>query len=308
MRAIILFICLTLLSPAQDVAKEELIGLLFETREPAAFEAIYKKAQENGISQQALLEARFLYLVDTGNDSDLAKYSQKLQLHLPEVKIEESVIFSVPEDYQAIVEYTLALAALEKGSLSGFKKHIQEAFWLSPSQAAVFGRHVDKIRLKNAMAQLKLDLTQKLTPQGKDKGEAKTLQHHLGKAPALLLHFWSPWARESLDSMPDFFATASELKKHQLPVISILLAGNEESRNAGDDYLKEQGKKAPGLWLRDNSKGSLASTFRVQAFPTIILVAKDGSILFNGHPIQPEFWAALKKLAPDIQRPDLPEK
>jgi len=284
-------------------SQEALISQLFEAREPAAFEAMYAKAEKEGAPKQALVEARFLYLVDSGDDAALANYSTTLEAHLPDLRMDESVIFSVPEDYRAIVEYTRALSALQKGAKDQFKKHITEAFWLSPSQATVFGRHIDQVRLEGAMKELKFDFTRKLKNQ-KD-GKELPLKSHLGDAPAILLHFWSPWARESLDSMPDFLTMANELKKHKIPATSVLLTGNEESKQAADEFLKEQkDSTTASLWLQDDQKGTLASLLRVKAFPTVILLSKDGSVLFNGHPIETKFWSVLKKIEPKITRPD----
>ncbi len=285
---------------------EALIRPLMEVREPEAFEAAYRAAEKGGVPRQALLETRFLYLVDQGNDSKLAAFSKELKAHLPALKIKDSVIFAVPEDFQSIVEYTLALAALENNQSVDFEKHIKEAFWLSPSQAQIYARHIDEVRLKKAMTQLKFDFSRTIEKQSDDK--RITLKQEIGDAPAILFHFWSAWARESLDSMPDFFATAVALEKHKIPVANILLAGNAEAKKTADELRSEWGKEAKGSWLIDSEKGDLASLFRVKTFPTVVLLSRDGLVLFNGHPRQLELWDELKKLKPSLVRPQSPEK
>jgi len=301
MKYILFSLALILPGFAQD--QEDLITLLFETRDPTTYEAVYQKAEKAGISKQALIESRFLYLVDRDDQKALGAYSKELLDHLPNFKLEDSKIFSVPEDYQAITEYAQAIAELEKGDIAGFKKHITEAFWLSPSQAPVFGRHIDDIRMKESMKTLRFDFS-RVMPSQKTSEKSQALNAYLGESPALLLHFWSPWAQESVDSLPSYYTTVEELKKHKIPSVSVLLAGNDESRQAGDQLLLEEGEKALGSWVVDTQSGALANLFRLSAFPTVVLVAKDGTILFNGNPADAGLWEKIKNLAPLSKKPD----
>ena len=67
-----------------------------------------------------------------------------------------SEVFALKDDWLAIIHYGQALAALEKNNKGDFKKHITEAFWLSPRQAQAFGPHIERLQLEEAMQSVKL--------------------------------------------------------------------------------------------------------------------------------------------------------
>ena len=284
---------------------QELIEILYNEREPKAFEAAHAAALKKGIPQQIIVESRFLYIIDTGDNAAIAAYLPTLEAQALVYSPDESMAFPVRENFFAIIEYARAIDALEKKEIASFKKHITEAFWLSPAQSGFFGKLVDDVRLRQAMDQLTIDMKRTLAAQD-PKEETKTIKAHLGEAPAILLHFWSPWSRESIESMPDFYLTAATLKKNKIPSLSILPTSVPESQLEANQFIKDQKTKTSTPWLIDSSKNSLESAFRVQAFPTVVLLSKNGKVLFNGHPGSGSFWDELKAIAPDLKQPDAP--
>jgi hypothetical protein len=291
---------------AQNKAQRDaLVGALFEAPDAAAFEKAFAAAKAGKIPNQILVEARFLYLVDYADRAALASFAPTLKEQLEKDQMSDSVIFAVKEDFMAVHEYTLALGALEKNNSAAFKKHITEAFWLSPSQAGVFGPHINEHRLAKKMDTLKLDLTQELEIQSKESKKT-TFKKLLGDSPAIALHFWTPWSQESVNSFPDFLTTSEVLHKNNLPSASILISGNAESRDDADSFLANYKSPLPGSWLIEAKENRLSSTLRIANFPTIVLIAKDGTVLFHGDPGANKFWTQLKKLSPNIIRPHSP--
>lgn len=291
--------------PAQEAApvpREDLIATLMEARNAEAFNSAYLAAAGAGLPQQTLIEARFLYLVDQGSQSDLAAYAPVLQKQLPDFRIDDSMIFAIREDFESIIQYTLALAALEKKDYVLFKKHITEAFWLSPEQAGQFGPLINEVRLVRAMENVTLDLGERFENQ-KEAGSQKSLKEIMGDSKAILLHFWSPWARPSLESMSDYHTTAKELIEHGIPAVSLLLSGAEDSRIEADRFLGAAGEEAVGHWLVDHAQQSLATRLRVSAFPIVALISDEGKVLFNGNPGDPVLWTKLRKIGPAISQP-----
>jgi len=279
--------------------------MLSERGTPTAFEAAIKKAREQGIGDQAVLEARFLYHVDRREDDKIAEMLPEFLKRKDDFKLEQSEIFAVKEDWLAVVEYVQAIADLKKKDRDGFKKHITEAFWLSPRQASAFAPHIDRLRMEETMRNVKIDPALKLPSlRGNDPVELGTLMRD---HKALLLHFWSPQSHESEESMPDFKTTATELQKHGISVASLLAESTPEAVKEAKEVLKDLGDKPPGVWLVDQEKDSLMRLLRVQDLPTMVLVSPEGGILFNGHPSEDELWDALSKLAPDVKRPPVDE-
>jgi hypothetical protein len=275
--------------------------MLSERGAPDTFEAAIKKAREQGVGDQAILEARFLYHVDRREDDKIAAMLPDFLKRKDEFKLEQSEIFAVKEDWLAVVEYVQSIAALKKNDRDGFKKHITEAFWLSPRQASAFAPHIDRLRMEEAMRSVKIDGSMKLPSMlANDPLELATLMRD---RKALLLHFWSPWSRECEASMPDFKVTATELEKHGVAVASLLAESTPEAVKDAKEIVKGLGDKPPGVWLLDQEKDSLLRLLRIQNLPAMVLVSPEGSILFNGHPSEDELWDALSKLAPEVKRP-----
>ena len=277
--------------------------MLEERGSPNDFEASVKRARSLGVSEQAVLEARFLYQVDRGDDDGLVAMLPDFLARRDRFQPEDSEIFAVREDWLAVVEYVQALAALKKKDYDAFKKHITEAFWLSPRQGNAFAPHIDRLRLDEAMRDIRIDPKTRL--EALDAREPVELAGLMKERKALLLHFWSPWSRECEDSLPDFKAVALELQRHQIAVASMLAESEPEARKDARELIATLGTPPPGAWLIDEGRHSPSRMLRIQNLPTMVLLSTEGRVLFNGHPSEERLWQELAKLAPDIARPPL---
>lgn len=140
-------------------AKEEIMEQLFSERDSSeALAQAILSARKLGVSEQAILESKFLFHVDRAEDAELAKMLPQLLKQSEHFKLSESEIFGSEDDWLAIVEYVRAIAALQVGDKQAFKKHITEAFWLSPRQGAAFAPHIERLRLMDAMSEVEIDM------------------------------------------------------------------------------------------------------------------------------------------------------
>ncbi len=279
--------------------------LLSERESDQALQSVIAAAKENHVSDQAILEARFLYHVDRREDDAIAAMLPEFLKQRELFKIEDSAVFSVCEDWLAVIEYVQAIASLKKGDHDAFKSHIKEAFWLSPRQASAFAPHIDRMRLEDSMRHTKIDFQTRL--HSLMENDAVTISQVMAGNKAIALHFWSPSSRECEASMPDFAITARALHQKGVATISILAAGSPEILSAARRMIVPLGSDFPGVWVLDQKEKSFARDLRVQTLPTFVLVTAQGEILFNGDPADDRFWDALKKVDPQIVRPDSPK-
>jgi thiol-disulfide isomerase/thioredoxin len=277
--------------------------LLTERNSPEAFEKAIAKAREQGISDQAILEGRFLYYVDRHEDAAIAGLLPDFVKLNDTFKVEDSEIFATKEDWLAVTEYVKAMVALQKKDKADFKKHITEAFWLSPKQGAAFAPHIERLRLAEAMAEVKFDFASTFAPLA--GGDPVALSKLIDGKKALLILVWSPWSKECETMLPDVVAIATELAKNEIGFATVVPDDSPKALTDARGMVKSIAEKPRGTWLVDAEKSPLGRILRVQTVPTMALVSPSGAILFNGHPSDDELWSALSKINPSIKRPEL---
>ena len=266
-------------------------------------QAAITQARQQGINEQVILEARFLFLVDRHDDAAIAALLPEFTKRRASFNLDDSKTFACKDDWLAVNEYVEAIAALNQGDTPAFKQHITEAFWLSPRQAAAFAPHIERLHLQEAMRSIKIDFAARFITI--ESAQPETLKKLLGDKQALLLHFWSPWSDESEAAMADFSATAKVLVANKVAVVSILPQASAKLLTDARAALKTLAAKPPGAWLVDEKSHPLARELRVLSLPTMVLVATDGRVLFNGHPADDALWQALLKVNPAIRRQPL---
>ena len=146
---LLLSISIPLLAQEQEKAQpDQLIEALMNAPDAASLNAAIETARKAGLPNQMFLEAQFIYLVNQNDQAGLADLAPTLEAQLPKYSSDDTMIFAVKEDFESIIHYTKALAALEKKDPALFKKHITEAFWLSPAHASQFAPHIHEVRME----------------------------------------------------------------------------------------------------------------------------------------------------------------
>ena len=108
--------------------------------------------------------------------------------------------------------------------------------------------------------------------------------------------------------MPDFIAMAEALRGSSVAVVSIV---PESAAKMVEDAGRMHAKladEAPGSWVVDRKEASFNALFRVQSYPRMVLVSRDGAVLFNGEPGDSGFWQKLLEVDPSVRRPDAPAR
>ncbi len=309
------FISIASLLSAQEEAadvpkmtpKEDVIEQLFSEREsPEALEKAILSARKLGIPEQAILESKFLFHIDRAEDAEIAKMLPEMVKQSENFKLADSEIFGSEDDWLAIVEYARAISALQKGEKQAFKKHITEAFWLSPSQGAAFAPHIQRLRLMDAMKEVELDKARKY--RNTLNAESTSLETIMADKKGTMLHFWSPWSPECEATLADFLITAELLTKNGIGVASLLPEASEKVNVAAKEMLVATGKSIAGHWMVDAEKSPLSAQLKVSTVPTVVLLDSKGKVVYNGHPGNEEFWGLLEKLNPEIKRPEMREE
>lgn len=286
---------------AAEPPLREAVDLMLSVRDsPEKLDEAIKAARALGASEQAALEARFLFHVDRHEDEAIAALAPEFVKRRSSFRLEDSEIFGVEEDWLAVIEYVLAIQALQKDDRDGFKRHITEAFWLSPKQGAAFAPHIDRLRLEEAMKSVRVDFARE--HEALD-GKSVRLADILGERKAILLHFFSPWSRECEESLPDFATTSKALEAADISVVTLVGESSTAVKEETRALLAASNTPPPGAWLLDDRTSPLSRTLRIQSAPTMVLVSRDGAVLFHGHPSDQTLWDAVTTIAPAFHRP-----
>ena len=154
------------------------------------------------------------------------------------------------------------------------------------------------------MHAVKIDFETKLAALG--GGDAVALKTLMADKKAMILHFWSPASRECEASLPDYAITAKTLGNKGIAMISMLPGDPPEILTNARTAIQPLGLNPPGAWLVDQKEKPLARDLRVRTLPVFVLVSNEGLVLFNGDPADDGLWDALKKIDPQIIRPQSP--
>ena len=282
-------------APISLPPKEAAMDALFAIPETQAqWDQAEAEARKQGVPEQTILEARFLYHVEHKNDQGIIDLLPIWEKQEKTFTLDHSEIFATREDFLAVVEFARALKALSEKKREDFKKHITEALWLSPGQASAFTPYIENLRLSEHIQQAKIDLLTQLTDL--DQKNPSTLKSQLGNNRGLLLNFWSPWSPDCDTAMMDLSSACPSLEKEKIALASILIDGRTEILAEAKDFLKQKKTPLPGPQWLDLSKNSLAARLRVTDLPTLVLLSPEGKILFHGRPGDPRLMEKITAL------------
>ena len=284
------------LASLQAQVSEEQAQKLFNPE--ASLEDFVKAAEEAakaGVPAQLLAEAKLVWGLRHSDSDYLTKILPELEQAAKNFKKENSAGMGSEEDFNGLLSYIRALDAAKRGDEAGLKKHISEAFWLSPSQSELFGSTVTKFRNDQKMAKISVDMKLPITTS---KGEATTLGDQLGKNKAILVDFWATWCGPCMNLMPGLRKKAEHLAKH-----GVVVAGmNTESNEAAADKVRAE-KDMKMAWLVEPKGSPFSDLLGIDSIPRMILLSPEGKVLYNGHPEEAGLWAALKKVDATIEAP-----
>ncbi len=280
-------------TPAQ---REQLQRLFNPENGVAEMQAALEAAAKAGLSEQVLLMAQMSWGLRRGDVSILTTLLPELERVAREFDASLAVGVRSVDELNGLIHYIKALAARQQGDEAAFKRHITEAFWLSPGSAQLFGQAVEALRREKLMASLRLDLDVVLTTS---EGEATTLRDQLGGSKALLVDFWASWCGPCLALMPELRKKAAELAPHGI-VVAAMNTDAENAEALADKIRREKDMTLP--WLVEPEDRPYSSALEVTSIPAMALVTPDGKVLFFGHPQNPELWDALRKVDAAIQK------
>lgn len=259
-----------------------------------AFNKAVDEATKAGAPAQFIAEAKLVWGLRNKDTEFLTKIVPELESVAKDYKEENSAGLGTVEDFQALIHYVKALDAAMKGDSAKVKEHITEAFWLSPEQSGLFAQTVTFFRTQAKMAKITVDMKTKIT---NSKAEGMTLEQVLGKNKAILLDFWASWCGPCVALMPQLKKKSEYLAKY-----GVVVAGmNAEGDPAIAEKFRIAKEMKDVVWLVEPTTEPFSKLLDIKTLPRMVLLTPEGKVLFNGSPMDPALWAALKNVDPAIQ-------
>jgi len=140
---------------------------------------------------------------------------------------------------------------------------------------------------KKLMANLKVPMDLEIQTS---TGEKTTLGDLAQGKKGVLLDFWASWCGPCMNLMPEL-----QKKSKKLGSKGILVAGMN-TENAGKAESVRKKRKIGFTWLVEPDGRPLSQMLKINSIPRMILVAPDGKVLFNGHPMDDELVSTLADL------------
>ena len=140
---------------------------------------------------------------------------------------------------------------------------------------------------KKLMANLKVPMDLEIQTS---TGEKTTLGDLAKDKKGVLLDFWASWCGPCMNLMPELQKKAKKLGSK-----GILVAGMN-TENAGKAESVRKKRKIGFTWLVEPEGRPLSQMLKINSIPRMILVAPDGKVLFNGHPMDDELVSTLADL------------
>jgi thiol-disulfide isomerase/thioredoxin len=111
----------------------------------------------------------------------------------------------------------------------------------------------------------------------KETGKRLSLKDLRGKV--VLLDFWATWCGPCREVMPDIQQLYDKYHEKGLEVLAI----SDEERSVVEQFESRSGYTYPHFL---DTTGEANSAFHVDTIPRTVLIARDGTILFNDHPLE----------------------
>lgn len=121
-----------------------------------------------------------------------------------------------------------------------------------------------------------LDFTAPILLNGNNTDSSVKLSDYVAKNKIILLDFWASWCSPCRKEIPNLKDVYEKYRSQGFEIISVSV---DDDLNAWKKAVLEEGIKWPQLISMQNSLGSPAELYSVNAIPSTFLIDSDGTIL-----------------------------
>jgi len=284
---------------AGEVEHDELIALAKD--KAADFDAAVAAAVESGMSKDWILEAEIVRMLSAGDFSLIKGLPERIDAVGDDFRYGASRDFYSAEHLEGFADTLRCVIAYQAKDEEAFEKYAVSSYAKAPDFNGAFGigdilasQRREAVQAA-AMSDFKVPMDMVLASAD---GESKTLAEWMGEGEVMLVDFWASWCGPCIRLMPSLKEKQEKLSKQGVFVAGINTDRQDQLGNA----LKVRDRQEMGSvpWLLDRNGGDLSGMLMINSIPRMVLIDREGTVLFNGHPQDESLSGALAKVGVDL--------
>ncbi len=284
---------------ASEEEHDALIALA--TDKDSDFAAELSAAVDDGMSSDWLLEAEIIRALSTGDANAMFDLIPRIDAAGEEFRYGVGRDFYSAQQLAGFADVLRCVVAYRAGDTEKFEKFAVSSFEKAPDFNGAFGigellaQQRREAAQKDAMADFRVPMDMVLASS---EGDSKSLREWMGDDEVLLVDFWASWCGPCIRLMPSLREKQEKLSKQGVFVAGVNTDRRDQLENAKTVREREEMESVP--WLLDRNGGDLSGMLMVDSIPRMVLIDREGQVLYNGHPSDPELGVALAKVGVEL--------
>lgn len=284
---------------ASEAEHDALIALAKDKE--SDFAAELAAGVEAGMPADWILEAEIIRALSTGNAAAMFDLIPRIDAAGEEFRFGLERDFYSAQQLSGFADVLRCVVAYREGDTEGFEKYAVSSYEKAPDFNGAFGigellaQQRREEAQEAAMADFRVPMDMVLANA---EGESKSLAEWMGDDEVMLVDFWASWCGPCIRLMPSLKEKQEKLSKQGVFVAGINTDRRDQLNNA--TTVREQHGMESVPWLLDRNGGDLSGMLMVDSIPRMVLIDRDGSVLYNGHPSDPSLGVALAKVGVEL--------